>query len=47
MYYSSDMMTDEDKHATIKSGRVLFSDSLCGHVQDENCAMAREEGWLL
>lgn len=26
MYYSSDMMTDEDKEATIKNGRGLFSD---------------------
>lgn len=26
MYYSSDTMTDEDKEATIKSGRGLFSD---------------------
>lgn len=26
MYYSSDMMTDEDKGATIKNGRRLFSD---------------------
>lgn len=40
------MMTDEDKLASIKNGRGLFSDRLCGHVQDENCAMARNEGWL-
>lgn len=26
MYCRADMMTDEDKEATIKNGRVLFSD---------------------
>lgn len=28
MYCGADMMTDEDKEATIKNGRALFSDEL-------------------
>lgn len=41
------MMTDEDKEATIKKGRGLCSDGFCGHVQDEESAMAIKEGWAM
>ena len=45
MYYTSDMMTDEDKEATIKIVRS-FQANLCEHVQDGKRAMARKEGWV-
>lgn len=45
MYCSTDMMTDEDKEATIKNGRVPFSDEpFCRHAQDKESAMAGKEG---
>lgn len=43
MYCSTDMMTDEDKEATIKSGRVLRSDEAHVDMQRGERAMARKE----
>lgn len=39
MYCSTDMMTDEDKEATIKNGRVLRSDE--AHVDTCNAENAQ------
>lgn len=44
VFCSFDMMTDEDKEATIKKGGVCFQPDLCEHVQDAECAMARKQG---
>lgn len=51
MYYSSDMMTDEDKEATIKNGRGLSSDGpLWARARPrarngEKGGMGRQKAW--
>lgn len=44
MLCSFDMMTDEDKEATIKMEGVCFSLGLCEHVQEAERTMARKQG---